>query len=224
MQEKLKELKNLHSQGLISDEVYAQQQKDILNSNLQQENKETNLQNNETNTSKKQLPWWQLLVIAVLIVLGTIWMLYKMSDKEGKDAINQFASQTGIGTQVIPWADRAETIASKLIEQNQQSLAKSIQNITHPSGEKPQFVNYRISKLSDRIQVEISVAWKGGFTGDDYQTSISWEVSESNHILAKVISDTAIIEVESKNKEALDDFFKTKVYPAFYSNISGNPS
>ncbi len=222
MRNKLQELRALHEQGLITDEIYADQQKAIVSAHLASEEKpSTKSATPSAEQLKASRPIWQKLLIAAFVVLAGIWILYQVSDRKGKDAINQLASQTGIGTQVIPWADRADTLLRSLIPNNQELLAKAIQGITHPTGTAPRFDGFTVSKLENRVQVEITVGWKGGFVGTAYQTSVAWEISESNHVSAKVITDSAMTEIGAKNKEALDDFFKTKVYPAFYRGISG---
>ena len=223
IQKKLRELKEMHEQGLISSEVYSEQQKALLATHMMTGG------GNSTETPKAQAappktgrPLWQRLLMAAFIVLAGIWIFYKLSDRQGKDAINQFASQTSIGTQVIPWADRADTIARRLISQNQDKIANAIQGLTHPTGKDAKLIRSSISKLDGRILIEMTVAWKGGFIGNDYETVVAWEISEANHVSAKVVSDTAMTEIESKNKEMLNDYFKNRVYPAFYSSISGN--
>lgn len=222
MQNKLQELKALHEQGLITDEVYAEQQKAIVSSHLSAEEKPTATAPEPPLIKPKVArPLWQQLLMAAFVVLAGIWILYQVSDRKGKDVINQLASETGIGTQVIPWSDRADTVLRTLIPQNQKLLAEAIQGITHPTGTAPQFDNFTVSKLDGRVQVEISVTWKGGFVGNRYKTAVLWEISESNHVSAKVTSDSAMTEINPKNKEALDDFFRAKVYPAFYRSISG---
>ena len=57
--------------------------------------------------------------------------------------------------------------------------------------------------------------------GGDYQTVVAWEIGESNHIDAKVISDTALVQATPQEKEKLDEYFRTSVYPAFFNTITG---
>ena len=144
-----------------------------------------------------------------------------MSGKEGKDSISQFASQTGVGTQVIPWRDRADTAARKLIERNKESIANAIQGIAHPTGKEAVLSTYTVSKLADRVLIDLKVEWKGGIVGNSYTTSVAWEIGEKGHIEAKVTIDSAMIAIDPKNKEMLDDYFRTKVYPAFFADIGG---
>lgn len=220
MQKQLQELKNLHTQGLISDDLYAEQQKAILATQLRYQTSEK-IEAAVTKEEKQKRPFWQAFLIACIVLFCGLWIIYQISDSKGKDAINRLASETGIGTQIIPWSDRAASVLNSLIPINEQVLADGVQGITHPTGTGAKFSSYSVSKLEDRVQVEIKVDWKGGFVGGDYQTTVAWEISEGNHVSAKVISDTAMTEIANENKEALDDFFRVKVYPSFYRSMTG---
>jgi hypothetical protein len=219
---KLQELKEMHEDGLITAEVYSVQQKALLTAHMGSDNNTEPTA--QSTVEKPRRPIWQRLIIIIIIVLGGIWLLYKVSDRQGKDAINLFASHTGIGTQVIPWVDRADTVARKLVSQNEEIVAQAIQNIAHPTGKDPRLLSTSVSKLDGRILVEMLVGWKGGFLGNNYETSVSWEISEANHVFAKVISDSSITKIEQRNKEMLDDYFRTKIYPAFYNSLTGTNS
>ena len=161
------------------------------------------------------------LGVFVVVVLVGIWFIYHLSGKDGKDSISQFVSQTGVGTQVIPWRDRADTAARKLIELNKEQIASAIQGITHPTGKEPALSEYTVSKLADRILVNLKVDWKGGIVGTSYVTSVAWEIGEMGHIEAKVTLDSALTAIDPKNKEMLNDYFRTKVYPTFFSDMGG---
>jgi hypothetical protein len=150
-----------------------------------------------------------------------IWAIYSLSDRQTKDSISQFASQTGIGKQVIPWTARADTAARKLIELNKDKIAAAIQATTHPTGSSPSMTNYKVSKLPDRILVEMTVAWKGGFVRGDYSTVVAWEIAEKNDPHARVTFDSALTRVEPKNARELNDYFFTKVYATFITDMGG---
>jgi hypothetical protein len=66
---------------------------------------------------------------------------------------------------------------------------------------------YTVSKLADRILVEIVVDWKGGVLGGRYMTTVVWEIGEHGHIQARVTLDSALTSVEQKNKDMLNDYF-----------------
>lgn len=68
---------------------------------------------------------------------------------------------------------------------------------------------------------EMTVAWKGGFLGGEYSTTVAWEIAERSHVSAKVMSDSAVVAVEAKNEQLLDDYFRDKVYPAFVADTGG---
>ncbi|GAB4061378.1 SHOCT domain-containing protein [Uliginosibacterium sediminicola] len=223
MQNKLQELKDLHEKGLITDEVYAEQQRVIVSSLIgAAENQEAPSQAATQGVIKAERPLWQQLLMSAFVVSAGVWILYQFSDQRGKDTINQIASHTGLGAQIIPWPDRADTVLRNLIPQNQQLLARSVQSIAHPTGTEPQFERFTVTKLNDQVQVEFVIAWKGGFVGNSYETTVLWEIDKNSHIAARVTSDSAMTEIDSRHKEVLDDFFRTKVYPSFYKGISSS--
>ena len=219
MQEKLEQLKGLYEKGLITKEVYEAQQQAVLagaGGTSIKEPASSDLLDVKKNISV-------LVRIAVLIgaVLLGIFIVYSLSGREGKDAISEFASQTGVGKQVIPWSDRADTAARALVEANKQSLADAIQGIAHPTGENPVLGDVKVNKFAGHILVNIAVDWKGGLLGGSYRTVVTWDIGEKDHREAKVTSDNAMYAVEKKNAEVLNDYFRTKVYPAFYSDVGG---
>jgi hypothetical protein len=215
IQNRLKELKELHAKGLISGGVYEQQQQEALAGG-----------GSSGSTLHVSLPprglrtVWRV-VAGVLIVLAGIWAVYSLSDRDSKDSISQFASQTGIGKQVIPWSDRADTAARKLVALNKDKLAAAIQGITHPTGSTPSMSNVQVSKLPDRLLVEMSVTWKGGITRSDYTTRVLWEIGERAHLRAHVTFDSAVAGVAPKNAQELNDYFLSEVYPTFVSDMGG---
>lgn len=226
LQTKLQELKSMHDQGLITNEVYVDQQKALLSQGLSAESV------SPVSTSTKTAPstpastsswkWLVVLVLIVVLILGGIWFASKFGSRETRDAMNQLASQTGIGVQVIPWSEGAETVARKFLELNEGTVANAIQAICHPTGKEPQLTKTSIAKLDDRIVVQLTVSWKGGFIGTPYQTTVTWEIGKAGHIAAKILADSAPFDVSRSSKETLDDYFRTKMYPAFYSGISGS--
>ena len=148
IQRKLEELKVIREKGLITDSVYEDQQKALLSDySAQSENTAANTEFSKTGKANSSFldPMKNLRILVklggiVAAALVAIWFIYHLSGKEGKDSISQFASQTGVGTQVIPWRDRADTAARKLIERNKESIANAIQGIAHPTGDRKSVV------------------------------------------------------------------------------------
>lgn len=220
MQAKLQELKELYEKGLITKEVYESQQQAVLaGADYASTGKSDS---GDFSDVKKNVSALAKLAIFGIAVLFGIYVVYSLSNREGKDAISEFASQTGIGKQVIPWSDRADTAVRAVVDANKQALADGIQAITHPTGKNPTFGGVKVDKFADHILVSIAVDWKGGLMGGSYQTVVTWDISDKDHREAKVTSDNAIYAVEQKNAVALNDYFRTKVYPAFYSFLGGN--
>lgn len=117
------------------------------------------------------------------------------------------------------WMIAATQQLRGLMNSSAQNVAISIQGITHPSGNSAQMLSYNVLNLGDHIMVQINVSWKGGFTGNTYQTSVNWELSPSGNMGAKVVGDNAQVAIEPANHKALDDYFRQSVYPVFYSNM-----
>jgi hypothetical protein len=156
----------------------------------------------------------KLAVVVVAVLIG-LFVLYNMLGQEGKDTINEL----GLGKQVIPWVDRADTMSRNLIELNKDKIAAAIQGISHPTGKEPHMESYRVSRLNERILTEFTILWKGGFLGTDYITQVSWEFSKRQHENAKVIFDSAPTNVSQENAEMLNDYFRTKIYPVLLEDM-----
>ena len=164
---------------------------------------------------KKNIVVLGKLAVIVFVFLCTIFVIYQFSSQEVKDSINEL----GLGKQVIPWEDRADSIVRKLIDSNRADIASSVQSITHPSGNEPSLGDVRVSKLDGQLLVEIDVHWRGGILGTEYKTEVLWEFSQTKHGSAKVIFEDAPIGVSPSNAEQLNDYFRVKIYPVLYQDI-----
>lgn len=211
IEQQLTELKSLHDQGLISPDVYAERQREIL------AGKNTAPPPVSKEVAKQSSFGKTLLIIA--LVLGAGWGAYKLSDQGTKDVVHALALESGVAAKLVPWPDRAEPVLRPFMSSNAGKIAGAIQAITHPSGKDPDLEEFDIAKLSDRVQVTIKITWKGGVIGTQYQTVVIWELAESGHVSATVLYDTALTHVAEQNKEQLDTFFGSKVYPAAYRSI-----
>src|SRR5258708_25439926 len=136
----------MREKGLITPSVYDAQQQALRSGHSADSTLHNSNEQKETKTSfldpAKNFRILVKLGIFVGVVLVGIWLVYQLSGKDGKDTLSQFASQTGVGTQVIPWRDRADTAARKLIERNKQGMADAIQGIAHPTGKEPVLSDY----------------------------------------------------------------------------------
>jgi hypothetical protein len=94
----------------------------------------------------------KLAVVMVAVLIG-LFGLYHVLGQGGKDTINEL----GLGKQVIPWVDRADTMSRNLIELNKGKIAAAIQGISYPTGKEPHMESYRVSKLNERILAEFTV-------------------------------------------------------------------
>lgn len=211
LEQQLTELKALHEQGLISPDVYAERQREILAGKV-------TTPPPVPKEAVKQSSFGKTLVILAL-VLGAGWGAYKLSGQGTKDVVHALALESGVAAKLVPWPDRAEPALRPFMSANADLVARAIQGITHPSGKEPDLQEFDIAKLSDRVQVTIKVTWKGGVIGTQYQTVVVWELAESGHVSATVLYDTALIQVAEQNKGQLDTFFRSKIYPAAYRSI-----
>lgn len=212
-EKQLTELKSLHDKELISDEVYAERQREILAGAV----RPRPLAPQEIT---KQSSLGKPLVVTALVI-GAIWGAYKLSDQSTKDTVHTLAIASGVASKLVPWPDRAEPALRPFMSSNAGKIAGAIQAITHPSGKEPDLEEFDVAKLSDRVQVTIKVTWKGGFVGNKYETAVVWELTDSGHISATVLYDTALTQVADQNREQLDTYFRSQVYPAAFRSIEG---
>lgn len=213
LEQQLTELKSLHDQGLISPDVYAERQREILAGKV-------TARPPAPTVVAKQSSFGKTLVILVL-VLTAGWGAYKLSGQGTKDVVHALALESGVAAKLVPWPDRAEPVLRPFLSANADLIARAVQGITHPSGKEPDLQEFDVAKLSDRVQVTIKVTWKGGVIGTQYQTVVVWELAESGHVSATVLYDTALTKVAEQNREQLDVFFRSKVYPSAYRSIEG---
>jgi hypothetical protein len=112
------------------------------------------------------------------------------------------------------WLRRAAGVLDSLLRSEQAgSIAAAIQRITHPTGKNAQFAGGSVHLSGDRIVVELHTTWSGGFVGGRYSTNVIWELSPEGHIHARVDSDTARVAIAPPNRQQLDDYFRTHLYP-----------
>lgn len=115
-----------------------------------------------------------------------------------------------------PWVDRAILAVTRLMKSGEgERIARSIQQLTHPSGNNAQLRAYSVSPQGRRAVVLISTAWQGGVTGSNYVTDVVWELDEQGHVAARIGSDNAPFSVAASNARQLDDYFRGDVYSIF---------
>lgn len=117
------------------------------------------------------------------------------------------------------WKQQATAQLHNLMNRNAQNIASSVQSITHSTGKEAKLVSYNVLTLPDHMMVQMTVGWTGGYSSRTYETSINWELSPSSHLKVTVTGDNAPYLVETRDVEALNDYFKDTVYPVFISNM-----
>lgn len=117
------------------------------------------------------------------------------------------------------WKEQATIQLHKLMDRNSQNIASSVQSITHSTGKDAKLVSYNVLTLPDRMMVQITVGWTGGFSDSTYETSLNWELSPSSHLKTTVTGDNAPYNIEARDLDALNDYFRDTVYPVFVSNM-----
>lgn len=226
IQKKLEELKQMHEQGLISAVIYEEQQKALLAGQFagSQTGDSKPIQSNEAGflDLKKNAAVLKKVAIFLVLLALFLWVIYLMANGKDKEAMEQAMAQTGIGRQMIPWVDRAATLAGPMIETkgNKEIIATNIQTITHPTGDNPVLEGYEVKKIGNSLIIEFTVSWKGGMLGGKYNTVVDWEVNEGGHVKAAIVKDTAPFAVGKENAESLDGMFHQKIYPAFFNTLN----
>ena len=169
---------------------------------------------------KHRSPIRGIVGLVCLIIIASV--CYKLFvSQETKDDVNMLASATGLGIQLIPWVDRADTMLRAMLEgPTKDAIASTIQGVAHPSGEKPVMRDFDIRKVGDRISARFSVGWRGGVLGTTYTTVVVWEFDKNQYSKATVVEDDASFAVGSPNAKQLDDYFRTEVYATLRRNLS----
>lgn len=213
LEESLNQLKEMYEKGLIAKEVYEERQRAILNGqpNLEVQKK--------IKAGVDGLSKLYKLAVAVVVLFVGIYVAYHLANQDGKDNINHLVAATGVGSQVIPWSERADTAVRAVVEVNQTVLAESVQGITHPSGSSPVLVRTVTRKMGDGVLVKMTVEWAGGFTGERYQTVVAWEFDKESSRGVKIIADNAAFGVGAENLNALNEYFRMEIYPIVKAKI-----
>lgn len=213
LEESLNQLKEMHEKGLIAKEVYEERQRAILNGHPSPEVQK------KIKAGISGLSQLYRLAIAAGVLFAGIYIVYHLANKEGKDSINHLVAATGVGAQVIPWSDRADTAVRAVIEGNQSVLAESVQSITHPTGASPTLLRTDTRKMGEVVLVKMTVEWAGGFTGSRYNTMIAWEFDSDSSRGVKIVSDTATFAVDAEHLNTLNEYFRTEIYPIVKARI-----
>ncbi len=159
-----------------------------------------------------------LLASLALLVVGAI-VVYSLLPDGARDAVNDVASHAGVVGHAVPWVERADTALHRMFDGSTGAVvARSIQRVTHFSGENASLQEYSVRRMGDRVSVRISVNWHGGFTGDGYTTIVAWEFSESGHISVTLLGDDAPTPVTDSNMRELDIWFRAELFPVLRSN------
>lgn len=117
------------------------------------------------------------------------------------------------------WKQQATAQLQNLMNRNSQNIASSVQSITHSTGKSAKLVSYNVLTLPDRMMVQMTVGWTGGFSDRTYETSLNWELSPASHLKVTITGDNAPYLVDTRDVEALNNYFKDTVYPVFVSNM-----
>lgn len=218
----LEALKTLFEENLITESVYLEKQREILARSAEVETATVSPPTaSEIDQPKKKssFKWLELLAFLLLPLLLISILILRSNDQEAKDKLLAYASNVGATSLLLSWQDRAGPAAEKLILRNDAQIAKALLSLTHPSGTNPSITISNTAKLNDRIVLDIELLWDGGFLGLKHKTVLSWEISPSDHIVAKVHLDSTGLTPSVQDRESLNDYFRTKIYPALLRSI-----
>ncbi len=158
------------------------------------------------------------LVIAVAACCVPVVNAEEMKNAPHKAGSKQSAHAQGKALDQ-KWKQQAEIQLHKLMDRNSQNIASSVQSITHSTGKEAKLVSYSVLTLQDRMMVQMTVSWSGGFSNNTYETSLNWELSPSSHLKTTVTGDNAPYVIGEGDLQALNDYFKDTVYPVFVNNM-----
>ena len=159
-----------------------------------------------------------IAVAAVFCIAQASWA--ESLDIQPYNPNGQSSTAQSGSSQLNPkWAVVAIGQLNGLISRSAPSLAASIQQITHPSGNSPYLMSANVLRLKDKMMVQITIGWRGGMLGNAYQTSLNWELDEDTHIATKITGDTAMVGIEEANRQMLNNYFRDSIYPVFVNNM-----
>lgn len=160
----------------------------------------------------------KLLVLAVLV--SVVVLVYdRLLPQKAKDAVNLVAASTGV--KITPWSDRAQAVLNTYSAASRNEIAESALKILHPTGHFTGSSQWQAVEKNDDLILVFSVGWRGGITKAQYATSIEWQASENGHVKATVSADTAPFKAAAGNRDQLDAYFETTVWPAIHQATGG---
>ncbi len=173
-----------------------------------------------TSSKAKVGPGPVRLVVSALVLLGVLsFGAYRfMMSQEQRDLVNRIASD--VGAPVTPWIDRAQAALRAQLSRldEQQVIASSIMNITHPTGTNPVLDKYDVGAMGDTLVATLVVDWKGAILRSNYKTVVRWKCTKTQNLGIDIVSDDGPVGVAPSNLKQLSDWFQTQVYPVVLSN------
>ena len=159
------------------------------------------------------------IAIALLVIGAAGLTMYLNTHGHPEVRVSDFVPNAAKAV-VQPWNVRAQTTVDKMFQAgNRQTVANTIQGVTHPTGKNPQMRSVDVRPNGDGISTRFEVDWQGGFSASNYKTIVVWQCTQQNHLLAEVTQDTAPITADAANLKKLDDYFRTEIFPALCKNL-----
>lgn len=156
------------------------------------------------------------------VVIGALVLgigAYVFIARPTRDDFNRLASCAGF--HLVPWTDRAQTQANDIYAQIGSSLAATMVNILHPSGQNATLASHATTVEGGGILVShFELAWKSGQTGLKNTTLVEWRCSEEGYTSAAIGADSATTPVSQKNIAQLDEYLRTNIFPLVKKNAN----
>jgi hypothetical protein len=156
------------------------------------------------------------------VVIGALVLgigAYVFIARPTRDDLNRLASSAGF--HAVPWTDRAQTQANDIYAQIGSSLATTMVNIIHPSGQNATLVSHATTAEGGGIIVShFELAWKSGQTGQKNTTLVEWRCSEEGYTSAAVGADSATTPVSQRSIVLLDEYLRTNIFPLVKKNAN----
>ena len=108
------------------------------------------------------------------------------------------------------WQIKADIAVRKVFDDDVADKVRAIFSLT---GKGTKVKDIDVQPDGDGVIAKVKIAWSGSVIALDYGMTIRWRFTKDAHISSGVESLVGIGIVTDKNKQELDDYLRTKLYP-----------
>jgi hypothetical protein len=146
------------------------------------------------------------------ILLGGVVFIYRFV-LSPRTKLDLNLAVAPLGVRITPWSDRAEAVVRATCERGGAEIARAIVQATHPTGEDASLSSVSFSREGEIVACTLQVSWYGRVLHTHYLSTVVWRISEQGHMSASLVRDSAQITASPGTAAALEDYFKSHVWP-----------